>query len=100
MADCGKYRCLSRFMPSVGGAHGRRGSTKAPRAMIGQRLRFRGLFRKYFLVLFLAVVIPLAANGVSEAWFGYRDQRAGVDRLLKVEATAAAARIQGFLDDI
>jgi adenylate cyclase len=32
--------------------------------MIGPRLRFRGLFQKYFLVLFLAVVISLAANGV------------------------------------
>ena len=44
--------------------------------MIGGRLRFLALFQKYFLVLFLAVVIPLATNGVSEAWFGYRDQRA------------------------
>ncbi|WP_201863807.1 adenylate/guanylate cyclase domain-containing protein [Microvirga soli] len=65
-----------------------------------QRLRFHGLFRKYFLVLFLAVVIPLAANGISEAWFGYRDQRARLDQLLGVEARSAAARIQGFLDDI
>jgi hypothetical protein len=50
--------------------------------MSGQRLRFRGLFRKYFLVLFLAVVIPLATNGISDAWFGYRDQRARLDQLL------------------
>src|SRR5919112_1809685 len=68
--------------------------------MSGQRLRFRGLFRKYFLVLFLAVVIPLAANGVSEAWLGYRDQRARLDQLLGVEARSAASRIQGFLDSI
>ena len=68
--------------------------------MSGQRLRFRGLFRKYFLVLFLAVVIPLAANGVSEAWFGYRDQRARLDQLLGVEARSAASRIQGFIDSI
>jgi adenylate cyclase len=68
--------------------------------MSGQRLRFRGLFRKYFLVLFLAVVIPLAANGVSEAWLGYRDQRARIDQLLGVEARSAAARIQGFIDSI
>ena len=54
--------------------------------MSGQRLRFRGLFRKYFLVLFLAVVVPLAANGVSEAWLGYRDQRVRIDQLLGVEA--------------
>jgi class 3 adenylate cyclase len=68
--------------------------------MAGYPLRFRGLFRKYFLVLFLAVVVPLAANGVSEAWFGYRDQRARLDQLLGVEARSAAARIQGFLDGI
>jgi class 3 adenylate cyclase len=68
--------------------------------MSSRHLRFRGLFRKYFLVLFLAVVIPLAANGVSEAWLGYRDQRARLDQLLGVEARSAASRIQGFLDSI
>ncbi|MDF2810925.1 MAG: transcriptional regulator [Microvirga sp.] len=62
--------------------------------------RFRSLFQKYFLVLFLAVVIPLATNGVSEAWFGYRDQRTTLDRLLGVEARSAAAKIHGFLDGI
>ena len=56
--------------------------------MMGRRFRFRGLFQKYLLVLFLAVVVPLAANGVSEAWFGYRDQRARLDQLLGVQATA------------
>jgi class 3 adenylate cyclase len=68
--------------------------------MIGPRLRFRGLFKKYFLVLFLAVVIPLAADGVSEAWFGYRDQRARLGQLLGVEARSAAFRIQGFIEGI
>src|SRR5919112_6484075 len=68
--------------------------------MMGHRLRFRGLFRKYFLVLFLAVVIPLATNGISDAWFGYRDQRARLDALLGVEARSAASKIQGFIDNI
>jgi adenylate cyclase len=68
--------------------------------MIGPRLRFRGLFQKYFLVLFLAVVISLAANGVTEAWFGYRDQRARLGQLLGVEARSAAFRIQGFIEGI
>lgn len=62
--------------------------------------RFHSLFQKYFLVLFLAVVIPLATNGVSEAWFGYRDQQTTLDRLLGVEARSAAAKIDGFLDGI
>jgi adenylate cyclase len=68
--------------------------------MTKQRLRFSGLFQKYFLVLFLAVVIPLASNGVSEAWFSYRDQRTRLEQLLAVEARSAGARIQGFLDSI
>src|SRR5215213_9002830 len=68
--------------------------------MIGRRLRFRGLFQKYFLVLFLAVVVPLATNGVSEAWLGYRDQRTRLNQLLGVEARSAASRIQDFIDGI
>ena len=36
----------------------------------------RSLFLKYLVVLFIVVVVPLLANGISEAWFGYRDQRA------------------------
>ena len=46
------------------------------------------------------MVVPLLINGVSEAWFGYQDQRAMLDARLLVEASAAAARIQGFLDGI
>ncbi|MBD2749136.1 HAMP domain-containing protein [Microvirga sp. BT688] len=68
--------------------------------MAGQHLRFHGLFQKYFIVLFLAVVIPLATNGVSEAWFGYRDQRTRLEQLLGVEARSAGAKIQGFVDGI
>lgn len=58
------------------------------------------LFKKYFLAFFIAVTIPLLANGAVEAWFGYRDQRATIYARLKVEATAAAAEIRGFLDAI
>ena len=64
------------------------------------RQRFRGLFQKYLLVLFMAVAIPLAINGVIEAWLGYRDQLARLDQLLGVQATSAAAEIQGFIDGI
>lgn len=67
---------------------------------MGARLRFRGLFQKYLVVLFTAVAVPLAAQGASEAWFGYRDQRARVDQLLAVQAASAALRIQAFLDGI
>src|SRR5215207_7703371 len=58
------------------------------------------LFRKYFLVLFAAVVVPLLAAGASEAWFGYRDQRVQLNELLGAEARLAAAKIQNFIEDI
>jgi adenylate cyclase len=64
------------------------------------RQRFRGLFQKYLLVLFMAVAIPLAVNGVVESWLGYRDHRARLDQLLGIQATSAAARIQGFIDGL
>jgi adenylate cyclase len=63
------------------------------------RLR-RPLFQKYFAALFAAVVLPLLASAASEAWFGYLDQRHTLDLHLRAEADAAAARIQGFLDEI
>jgi class 3 adenylate cyclase len=52
------------------------------------------------LRLFLAVVLSLIANGASDAWFGYRDQRSRLDQLLGVEARSAAVTIHGFLDGI
>src|SRR5271155_2074001 len=60
----------------------------------------RPLFRKYFAVVFAAVVVPLLASGASEAGFGYLDQRHTLSMRLRAEADAAAARIQGFLDGI
>lgn len=64
------------------------------------RRGFRSLFQKYLFVLFLAVATPLAINGVVEAWFGYRDQRARLDQLLGVQATSAAGEIHDFLHGI
>src|SRR5688572_10721067 len=60
----------------------------------------RSLFRKYFIALFAAVAVPLLVNGASEAWFGYRDQRAQLDGLLGAEARSAAGKIGGFIDGI
>ena len=62
--------------------------------------RRSSLFQKYFAALFAAVVLSLLANGASEAWFGYRDQAALLDRMLAIEARSAASRIQSFLDGI
>ena len=60
----------------------------------------RSLFQKYFLVLFVAVGVPLLTTGISDAWFGYRDQRALLNALLRTEAVSAAARIESFLENI
>jgi adenylate cyclase len=60
----------------------------------------RPLFQKYFAALFIAVVVPLLADGASEAWFGYRDQRQTLSQRLHAEARSVAGKIQGFLDDI
>lgn len=65
-----------------------------------ERRSRRSLFQKYFLVLFVAVVVPLLANGLSEAWFGYRDQRTMLDTVLRTEAQSAASRIESFLEGI
>jgi len=51
-------------------------------------------------VLFAAVVLPLLANGGSEAWFGYRDRIALLHQIQAIEARSAAGRIQSFLDGI
>src|ERR1700751_3145275 len=60
----------------------------------------RSLFLKYFFTLFVAVVAPLVLGAVSEAWFGYRDQRLHLNELLQAEARSAADRIQTFVDEI
>lgn len=58
------------------------------------------LFWKYFLALFAAVVVPLLFAGSVEAWFGYRDQRTGLNNMLDAEARGAAAKIQDFIEGI
>jgi adenylate cyclase len=58
------------------------------------------LFRRYFTALFIVVAIPLLIKSISDAWFGYRDQRAMLDALLRTQAMSAASRIENFLFDI
>ena len=60
----------------------------------------RSLFTKYFCALFAAVVVPLLIAGGSDAWFGYRDQRARLNDLLDAEARLAAVKIQDFIEGI
>jgi adenylate cyclase len=60
----------------------------------------RSLFIKYFVTLFVAVVVPLLLGAAGEAWFGYRDQRLHLTEVLKMEARSAAERIGAFADEI
>jgi len=61
------------------------------------RASLSGLFRKYFLILFVAVSAPVAISGLIEARFSYWDQRAELDQLLGVQATSAASEIHDFI---
>jgi adenylate cyclase len=65
----------------------------------GRRPR-NSLFVKYFVTLLIAVVAPLLLGAVSEAWFGYRGQRAALNELLQSESRSATERIQTFIDGI
>jgi class 3 adenylate cyclase len=58
------------------------------------------LFVKYFVTLFVAVVVPLMLGSASEAWFAFRDNRLYLNDILQVEARSAADRIQAFTDGI
>jgi adenylate cyclase len=60
----------------------------------------RSLFSKYLVTLFVAVTALLLLGAVSDAWFGYRDQRATLSNLLRTESRSAADRIQTFIDNI
>jgi len=60
----------------------------------------RSLFFKYFVTLFVAVVVPLMLGAASEAWFGYRDQRLHLNEILQAESRSAAERIQDYIDGI
>ncbi|MET4279987.1 adenylate cyclase [Bradyrhizobium sp. F1.2.2] len=66
-----------------------------------RRVRPRNsLFVKYFITLLIAVVGPLLLGAASEAWFGYRGQRAALNELLQAESRSATERIQTFIDGI
>ncbi|MBO4220809.1 cache domain-containing protein [Bradyrhizobium neotropicale] len=68
--------------------------------LLAARAQRRSLLVKYVVTLFVAAVVPLVLGAVSEAWFGYRDQRVHLSELLLAEARSAADRIQNFVDSI
>ena len=60
----------------------------------------RSLFIKYFVTLFIAVVVPLILGAAGEAWFSYRDQWLRLNEVLQAEGRSAAGKIQPFTDGI
>jgi len=72
-----------------------------PRRILVRALGLRrSLCFKYFLTLFVAVVLPLTLGAVSEAWFVYRDQSRHLSELLQLRSRSAAERIDAFADEI
>jgi adenylate cyclase len=61
---------------------------------------YRTLFAKYFVTLFVAVVLPVSLGAVGEAWFGYRDRRVHLTELFRTQSQSAADRIQTFIGGI
>jgi signal transduction histidine kinase/DNA-binding response OmpR family regulator len=58
------------------------------------------LFRKYVVVLLLLVGGVLLVSSVVELYFSYQETKAGLVRLQREQAVAAAARIEQFVQDI
>src|SRR5213595_1318192 len=99
----GQLRRCERYRqnPSPQGVKiGRRCGVKFERRLTHRRTPRGSLFVKYFVTLLIAVVTPLLLGAASEAWFGYRGQRAALNELLQAESRSATERIQTFIDGI
>jgi signal transduction histidine kinase len=58
------------------------------------------LFRKYVTLFVVAVGAALLASGVMEFWISYRDHTASLVRIQREQATAAADKIDQFIQEI
>ncbi|WP_377829396.1 cache domain-containing protein [Bradyrhizobium lupini] len=77
------------------------GARSLPRQCYLRALKLRrSLSFKYFVTLFVAVVLPLTLGAICDAWFGYRDQSRHVTELLQLQSRSAAERIDAFADEI
>jgi adenylate cyclase len=76
------------------------GTSQSPGGRPRRRAHRRSLFVKYFVTLFIAVIVPLLLGTASETWFGYQGQRRALNDLLRSESRSAASRIQTFVDGI
>jgi class 3 adenylate cyclase len=60
----------------------------------------RSLCFKYFLTLFVAVVVPLTLGAMAEGWFGYRDRTRQISEFLQLQSRSAAEQIDAFAGGI
>jgi adenylate cyclase len=58
------------------------------------------LFRKYVTVLLALVGGTLAASGLLEGYFSYRENQAALVAIQHAKASGAAARIEQFVEDV
>jgi signal transduction histidine kinase len=58
------------------------------------------LFRKYVVLFIIVVSTALAASGLLEIWFSYREQIASLARLQREQGAAAAYKIGQFIESI
>src|SRR5689334_21801011 len=72
-------------------------SARAPQLSSTTRSR---LFSRYDALLIAIVGITLLAGGIYEVFTHYREHRASLIRLQHEQATAAAAKISQFIEDI
>src|SRR5438132_4218371 len=58
------------------------------------------LFRKYVALFVAVVTVALMASGLFDMWFSYREQRGLLLNTQREQASAAAARITQFVEEI
>src|SRR5882672_9525757 len=58
------------------------------------------LFRKYVALFVAVVTVALMASGLFDMWFSYREQRALLLNTQREQASAAAAKITQFVEEI
>src|SRR5262245_44108872 len=72
-------------------------SDRGPQGLEGSR---GPLFRKYVGLFVAVVAVALMASGLLDMWFSYREQRVLLLNTQREQASAAAARIGQFVEEI
>ncbi|MGD9738897.1 MAG: sensor histidine kinase [Bauldia sp.] len=60
----------------------------------------RRILRRYITLFAVVITTALLVSGISEIWFGYRDEVASLERIQRGQAQAAADRIEEFVTEI